>query len=455
MRHALRPLLLLAGLAPPAHAQAPPAGPPPLAIEHVTVLTMVGDEALADRTVVVEGRRILSVAPSTTAVVPDGAVRIDGAGRFLMPGLAEMHAHPPTAQWSDAAERRFLELNVAAGVTTVRGMLGDPRQLALRTQVAAGERLGPRLFLSAPSLNGNSVRSAAEASEQITRYSAQRYDFLKVHPGLSRDLFDAIVATARREGLRVAGHIPEDVGLVHALESGFASVEHLDGFVEAAQRADAPDAESAFFGINRMRTVDESRIPALVEAARRSGAWMTPTQSLFENFLGELSPEALAARPEMRGWTAEGVAQWTEQLTGFRQAIAEAGDDPRAMLAFRAKLIPALRDAGVPFLLGADAPQIFNVPGFATLRELEAVVAAGLTPAEALASGTVNAARFLGVEASAGTVEAGKRADLLLLDADPRADVRAVWERAGVVLAGDWLPRERLDAIVAAFAAES
>jgi len=436
-------MVLLTPAATNAQPPAPPQPPPVLAIENVTVIPMDSERTLPAHTVLVVGRRIAAVGPASEVQVPADAVRIDGSGRFVMPGLAEMHGHPPTDQWPEEMQQRFLRLNVAAGITTVRGMLGHPHQLVLKQRVASGEWVGPQLFIGAPSVNGNATPTPVHASEQVTRHRAAGYDLLKVHPGLNVEAFDAVMETAASEGLIVGGHIPEAVGLPHALEKGITSVEHLDGFIEAVQRDGADTGQSQFFGLNKLDTIDPSRINAIVALARDAGAYVTPTQALFVTHLGEMSPEQTAAREEMRYWPRQQVTQWTEQVNGFRQGAGNGA--MQQMLSFRADLIRRLRDAGVPFLLGADAPQIFNVPGYATLFELECIVEAGLTPFEALQSGTLNPARYLGLETSFGTVEAGKRADLLLLDANPLEDISNVRLRAGVVLAGRWLPASELD----------
>lgn len=428
-------------------APAAPAPPPPLAIENVTVIPMDSERTLPNQTVVVVGRRIAAVGPAGSVDVPADAVRVDGTGRFLIPGLAEMHGHPPASNWPEELQRRFLELNIAAGVTTVRGMLGDPVQLELRRRVANGELLGPQLLLGAPSLNGNATQTPAAAAEQITRHRAAGYDLLKVHPGLDVPTFDAIMALAKRENLPVGGHISEGVGLRHSLEQGIGSVEHLDGFIEALQPG-ATQEPSQFFGVNKVATIDAAGIAALVQLAKRSGAYMTPTQTLFVNLLGPTTPQQIARRPEMKYWPQQQVSQWVQQAEGTRNAMSSTGASGQAMLDFRDDLIARLRDADVPFLLGADAPQIFNVPGFATLHELEVMVDAGLSPYQALRSGTVNPARFMGLENAFGTIAPGMRADLVLLDANPLTDISAVRQRAGVVVAGRWVPAEEIAGIL-------
>jgi hypothetical protein len=183
-------------------------------------------------------------------------------------------------------------------------------------------------------------------------------------------------------------------------------------------------------------------------------AWNTPTQILIDNLYGGASLEEVAARPEMKYVPAAVHEQWRKGAQQFRGADFDAARGLR-FVELRRRLIRELRDAGAGLLLGADAPQVFNVPGFATLRELEALVAAGLTPFEALQAGTRNPAIALGVPQSFGTVEVGRRADLLLLDASPLRDIRNVWKRAGVVLAGRWIPAAELESRLADYAAGS
>lgn len=435
----------------------PPAAPPPLVIENVTVIPMDTERVLASHTVVVEGRRITAVGPAARVQAPQDAVRVDGRGKFLIPGLAEMHGHFPSPQalqqYGEGFGDRLLFLNVACGVTTVRGMIGGPRDLRMREEIARGVRLGPQIFTAGPSINGNSAPDARAAWRAVSEQRAAGYDLLKIHPGVPRAAFDEVVRAARAEGIDFAGHVPADVGLMRALVSGMKTVEHLDGYVEALQKDGvAPTAQTGFFGSSIVDTVDEAGIAPLAAATRAAGAWNTPTQVLLDNLFAGATLEEVAARPEMRYMPAAIREQWLAGARQFRGADFDPARGQR-LVELRRRLLRALRDAGAGILLGADAPQVFNVPGFATLRELEALVAAGLTPWQALEAGTKNPALALGVPGSFGTIAVGKRADLLLLDADPLADIRNVWKRAGVVVVGRFLPASELDAKLAEYAA--
>ncbi|HSE28067.1 MAG TPA: amidohydrolase family protein [Gemmatimonadales bacterium] len=417
------------------------------AFTDVTVIPMDRERALPRHTVVVEGDRIVAVGPSGSVRVPPGARRVDGRGKFLLPGLAEMHGHiPPGDQVPDAQIEKVLAYFALNGVTTVRGMLGHPRHLGFRERAARGELLSPTIYTSGPSLNGNSVPTVAAAQQAVASQKAAGYDLLKIHPGLQPEVFDSLAAAARRHGLRFAGHVPVQVGIRRALARGIATVDHVDGYLEGlAWDGEGAAPESQMFGFNLVDRLDWARLPALVEATKRAGAAIVPTQSLFETLMGGEDPAALATRPEMRRWPAATVTQWTQMTANTREGL---GVDPASGAAFNAarrRVMRALYEAGVPFLLGSDAPQWWNVPGFSLQRELDAMVAAGFTPWQALAMGSRNVATHFGAEAEFGTVAAGRRADLVLLDADPTTDV-ANWSRkAGVMLRGRWFDRTEID----------
>ena len=253
---------------------------PSTAFVGVSVLTMETETVLADQTVLVSQGTIASVGPSAKAQIPAGAVRVEGKGKFLMPGLAEMHAHIPGGTATDAAVERTLFLYAANGVTTIRGMLGDPRHLVYRDRAAKGEILSPRIYTSGPSFNGKTAATIPMAIEAVIAQKKAGYDLLKIHPGVPRDSFDALAAKARELNIPFAGHVPAAVGLMRALDAGYASIDHLDGYVEAL--TPNPAAESQFFGTNLMSAVDESKVAPLVAASKAAGVWQVPTQVLMD-----------------------------------------------------------------------------------------------------------------------------------------------------------------------------
>ncbi|MDQ3224661.1 MAG: amidohydrolase, partial [Gemmatimonadota bacterium] len=286
-----------------------------VAFVDVTVIPMDRERVLRGQTVVVRGDRIVAMGPTGRVTIPAGGRKVDGRGKFLLPGLAEMHAHIPGGQTPDSLVERTLFLYVSRGITTIRGMLGHPRHLALRTRAARGELLSPTIFTSGPSLNGNSVPTPGAAARAVSEQKAAGYDFLKIHPGINGEVFDTLAATAQRLGIRLAGHVPLEVGLERALETGYATIDHLDGYVEAMVRPGAPisPAESQFFGLNLGEHLDDSKLAALAEATREARVWNVPTQVLMENlFLGE-SAAALTQRPEMRYISRETLSKWAEE----------------------------------------------------------------------------------------------------------------------------------------------
>lgn len=444
-------LALLVGLA--MVACAPAKAEDSIAITDVTVVPMDADRLLQDQTVIVRDGRIAALGPSSDIDVPAGATRIEGRGRYLMPGLAEMHAHVPPDPADAQQTEDVLFLYVASGVTFARSMLGAPHHLELRARAERGEILSPRILASGPSFNGNSVASPEDARRMVREQKAAGYDFLKIHPGLDRARYDAMAEAARAAGIEFAGHVPEEVGLERALEVGQASVDHLDGYVGwLAGQGTRPGG--GFFGFDVAGRADEARIAEIARRTREAGVWNVPTESLLVHMMTpDLSTDALLEREEMRYMPPQTLASWREAREEMQRAPNYDPARAQHYLELRRRLIKALHDAGAGLLLGSDAPQLFNVPGFSLLRELRYMVDAGLTPYQALATGTVNVARFLGTPGEFGTVAVGARADLILLDADPLLDVANLNRRAGVMVNGRWIAeseiRQRLDGIAA------
>ncbi len=407
----------------------------------VSVLTMDSDAVLADHTVIVSDGKIASVAPAAKAQLPAGAARVDGKGKFLMPGLAEMHAHIPGGAATDQAVERTLFLYAANGITTIRGMLGDPRHLVYRERAAKGEIVSPRIYTSGPSFNGKTASTIPMAVEAVIAQKKAGYDLLKIHPGVPRDVFDALAAKADELRIPFAGHVPAAVGLTRALEAKYASIDHLDGYVEAL--TPNPSADSQFFGTNLMSAVDESKFAGIVSASKAAGVWQVPTQVLMDNLLNDLPTTTLAERPEMKFVIPqEALKNWIAQRDKFQQ-IPQA--DRAKLLGIRRRFIKALHDAGVPFALGSDAPQLWNVPGFSAHRELRSLVDAGLTPFQALTTGTKNVGTYFKTESTTGTIAAGKRADLVLLDANPLQNIDNSMKIAGVMVNGRWMAKAEID----------
>ncbi|MEM7382688.1 MAG: amidohydrolase, partial [Bacteroidota bacterium] len=225
--------------------------PQGILISDINIVDVRNGVILENRNIVIDSGKITSIKESV-----EGGIKfkdtIDGTGKYAVPGLAEMHAHIPSPNTPTERIEEVLFLYLSNGVTTIRGMLGHPSHLEMRSQAAEGELLSPRIFTSSPSLNGYTVRTPEEARTKVTNFQKEGYDFLKIHPGILLDVFDELVATANEVGIKFAGHVPIAVGIRHALESQYASIDHVDGYLEGLvpESANVNPAANGFFGYN-------------------------------------------------------------------------------------------------------------------------------------------------------------------------------------------------------------
>jgi imidazolonepropionase-like amidohydrolase len=372
---------------------------------------------------------------------------IDGRGKFLIPGLAEMHAHVPPVNDLEPM-KEVLKLYALNGITTIRGMLGHPKHLELRSKIESGEIMGPRFYTSGPSVNGQSVSSPAAGAEMVRQQKMAGYDFLKLHPGLSREKFDSIAAAAKREGIPFAGHVSYDVGVWRAIEAGYASIDHLDGFVESLVPgiASISEQETGIFGIFIAKQADDSRIPQLMKALKESNIWVVPTQALAERwFTPNKSAENFRNEPEMKYMSAQTLNQWANAKNSLMENPKYNADEVRDFIRLRQQLIKACQQNGVGLLLGSDAPQVFNVPGFSLHHELRYMVDAGLSPYQALMSGTANVGKYFN-RPDMGVIKVGAVSDLVLLSANPLLDINNTQKIEGVMLGNLWLSKEYIQA---------
>jgi imidazolonepropionase-like amidohydrolase len=416
---------------------------------NVTVIPLDRERALPDQTVVVRGDRIVAMGRGSEVQVPAGATRIDGRGKFLIPGMAEMHAHipgGPPGPAADAYMRRVLALFVANGVTTIRGMLGDPRHLTLRAEVAKGAVLGPTIFTAGPSFNNKTAMLPEVAVKMVQEQKAAGYDLLKIHPGVPRAAFDAMAAEANRLRIPFSGHVPADVGLERALAAKYHSIDHIDGYFEYAVRPDAPVDRNnpGFFGANFAAHLDPARLAKAVADTRRAGVWIVPTQGLLEIFMSPAGPDELRKSPGVEFMPAQVVEGWVKQRQGFITQPGFTREINDRFLAERRRLLKALHDAGVDIVMGSDAVQTFSVPGFSIHNEMGAMARSGMRPYDIYVTGSRNVARFFGRENEVGTIAAGRIADLVLVDADPLADVANFAKQTGTMIRGRWHPRAEL-----------
>lgn len=472
----------------PARADAlAPLDASPAAFTNVNVIPMTtgnepGISAIrANCTVIVENGRITAVGPSSEIKPPANARIVDGHGKlYLIPGLCDMHVHLPPmvgqgpgqgpsqvlGQGADTNAAnlgdptwRAVTLLLANGVTTARGLIGHDQHIELRRRANSGELLSPTLYVAGPPLTANSAPSAEKAQAIVKEQKDKGFDCIKSHRVIKTDVYDAIQTTARELNIPVAGHVDNEVGIDRAI-AAHQQVEHLDGCL--AWILKDPELAMQFGQIappQFMTEFDESRIDPLAQKLAAAGIWMTPTQSLFSRIVDvERSAEDLLKRPEMGYITDQALQAWTKQRTDTFKSAGFTPEYAKQFTGLRASMIRAFLKAGVPLLAGSDSPQVFGVVGWALHEEIQSLQDAGLTPWQALQTATSNPARYFkslpnhgsatGVTPDFGTIEPGLRADLVLLEADPTADIGNTRKIAGVMLRGKWLDRAALDGLL-------
>ncbi len=431
----------------------------PLFVEHVAVIDVIGGRVLPDMTVEVRGRTIVAVSPSRRVRFPQGASVFDGRGKYLIPGLWDMHVH---LSWPPGAARVALPIMVANGVLGARDMHSILEPIvALKHAVANGSQVGPRLFVAGPAVDGpNSylpasriVRTADEAREAVRQLKASGVDFIKVYSSLPRELYFAVANEARNEGIPFVGHVPYPVTAAEASDTGQRSMEHLTEVdvgtsseevnikaeeVEAIdqKRGSIPDA-------NRLRaTYDSFKAAALFERFRRNDTWQVPTLVVMHQ-VGQLAQGGHPTDDSLLIYVPKALRDFWHSFPP--ELAARIG----ALYPVHANLVGPINRAGVPILAGSDCPNPYVYPGFSLHDELGLLVHSGLTPAEALRTATINPARFLGVTDSLGMVATGKVADLVLLDGNPLLDIANTKRIRAVILGGRLLDRSALDQLLA------
>lgn len=428
-------LLVAARLAgpqtPPAPASATKSGTA-VAITGVTVIDVATGAHQAGFSVLIQGDRITSIGPGIN--IPRGATRLNGKGKFLIPGLWDMHSH------HQGTGAEAVDLFVAKGVVGTRDMGADADFIfPLRERIRSGEVLGPEIALSGPILDDappslpyrRRVTNAAEARIAVRDLKQLGVDFIKVHDHTPRDVFFAIAGEAPKVGLTLAGHVPSAVTVDEAADAGMRSIEHLANY---RVFGDCGTGET-------VETYDMSSCAKLFDKLAAKGVWQTPTMEFFQTL-----PDVFSGAPLHH---AEYASDSLLKLT--RDNVESSHLDARTLDKFRQanrvtpRAIHDLHSRGNRFLAGCDG----LVPGFCLHDELEWFTKAGFSPPEALQTATINPARFLGREASQGTIEVGKRGDVVLLDADPTTDIRNIKRIAAVVLRGQLLNQSALDRIIA------
>lgn len=448
-------------MVPPTHARIHILGVPALslaaflqlvAITHVTAIDVDRGTARPDLTVLIDGSRIAAIAPAATTPIPSSARIINARGKYLIPGLWDMHVHTvvPTG-------RQLLGLYVANGVTGVRDMGGDFATIRRwRSEIAAGALVGPRIVAAGPYLEGHSspiahieVHTPEDARRAVDSLAALGVDFVKVHSALPRETFFAAARAARARHLALAGHLSRNVTVEEASDSGQRSLEHLLGFVNVC----TPAESVAFASIDPLRRVVfntcTSRDQRSVYAhLARNGTWVTPTLATAWEFA--MLPKHEVPGDSLSRFVSDSLRSFIVGIFDPPPALPPDGDVlGRRLFVKRRELIRALHDAGVPLLAGTDAPMRNVPPGFGLHEELAELTRSGLTPVAALRAATSEPARYFGAVDSLGTIAVGKLADLVLLDADPRADIGNARRIAAVLTRGRVYDRAALDRLLA------
>lgn len=437
------------------------------AIVGASVITMASPGAvLRNATVLVRDGRIAAVGPAGRVAVPPGVRRIDGRGKFVIPGLTDMHAHLYADEWvPDSVGRYELGVFLANGVTTARLMIGTPLHQTLRRAIEAGGVPGPQLWIASPELSGQKqahgrqVTTPDAARQAVREVADSGFDFVKVTTDISPEVYDAILAEAASRGIRVVGHVDPRVGVARALKAG-QQIEHLDNYMESVLADSAPSRVSVSdVGAYRVANwasldhVDDRKVEALAGATARAGVPVTPTLAFFRLWFATPTSDAeFRARPDfahippaMRAlYERSHAVLWRNPPTEARRA---------RYIAVRNRMVKAIVDSGGSIMAGSDGPGGLMGYGWTLHRELQMLVDAGLTPFQALQSATTVPARYLRAERDLGQVAVGQRADLVVLDADPLADIRNTMHIRAVAVGGRYLDKPELDDMVAAAAA--
>jgi imidazolonepropionase-like amidohydrolase len=428
-----------------------------LAIQHVTVIDATGKPAQSDMTVVVERDRIAAVTPSKKTKVPQNTQTLDGSGKFLIPGLWDMHVHGTETPWSYG-------LYLANGVVGVRDMFGPEDANAWRQQHATAEKTAPSIYFASPIIDGPrpvfpdmiSVATEAQGRDVVDRYKDHGSDFIKVYSTLPRAVYFAIADEAHKRGLPFAGHVPYLVTAAEASDAGQKSMEHLLGIEVACSNQEstlmAEIPRRGFLDVLRrdaraLESYDDAKAQFLFARFVKNGTWQSPTLTVLR-MNAFLNDPQFRSDDRLKYMPKSERADWDPSNPLFKGATPEDWAAFRAKYAGDLKLVGRMHRAGVGIIPGTDVLNPYSFPGFSLHDELALLVEAGLSAMEALQASTKEAARFMGQLDRRGTIEAGKIADLVLLDRDPLKDIHNSRSIRAVVLGGKLMPRAALDAML-------
>lgn len=451
--------------------------PPSLAITHVTLIDATGAPPKLNMTVIIADEKIAAIGSSNSVSIPHKTRTVDATGKFLIPGLVDMHVHL-TGAGEPAGSREFiLPLLLANGITTVRDMGGDLDSLiALRHEIESGQLLAPRIVFAGPYLDGSPpffkpslvVTNSNEAATDVHSLISRGADFIKVQSNLSREAYFAIADVCRREQITFVGHVPDRVTAVEASDAGQRSIEHLTGVLRACssdehrlmreQFAAGPKKGTAGQSRERelawqrelLESYSDKQAASLIETFLRNHTWQVPTLILLRQDAYP-TPETDPSRDPRREYIPLQVfANWEKGVRNRDKGATKAEYALRTRLMQASlRIVGKMNAAGVPIMAGTDTTAPFVFPGSSLHEELALLVQAGLTPMHALEAATKRPAEFLGRQQTQGTIQQGKVADLLLLDANPLDDIGNTQKIRAVMLHGKLLDRNTLDQLLA------
>lgn len=418
----------------------------------VNVIPMDKERVLPHQTVIVRNGVIAEIGDVRRVKVPAGAERIDATGKFLIPGLTDMHTHLFTDdEFPDSLAEDEFKVMIAYGVTTIRLMIGTPEHIVLRSKSASEQILAPTIYAASPHLTGRKqpnsivVTTDAEARAAVRRSKQDGYDFIKVTTFLAPEVYEAIVDEARKQNIRVVGHADSrSVGLARAFKAK-QQIEHLDAYLEALLPENAPvkGSVSDLYVYNpknweSIDYLDESKIPELARQTVAANPFSTPTLHLFKFTFGKgRTEESFRLQPDIRFYPQKTVDLWTGYSKKYLSTAAPI-EKREKYISIRNKIVKALYDAGGRLMAGSDTPEWLMLYGHTLHLELIDLRDAGLSNYAALETATRNPAMFFGTIDKTGTIEKGKRADLVLLDANPLEDIANTQKRTGVMLKGKY-----------------
>ena len=427
----------------------------------VNVVPMDRERVLANQTVIVRNGVIAEIGDAKKVKVPKDAVRVDGGGKYLIPGLVDMHTHllSDSDEYPDSIGPDELRVMIANGVTTVRFMIGTPELLSLRSRSAKGEITAPTLWVASPHLTGREqgnnfvVKTDEEARDAVRKSKAAGYDFIKVTTFVPGAIYEAAVDEASKVGIRVVGHADTRFVGVERAWKAKQQIEHLDGYIEMLLKPDAPMkyavSDILIYNPDNWKAfdyIDESKIAEVARRTVESNPFVDPTQHFMKNTFGRLrTEEEIRAQPDFRFYPAKVQLQWLDFYKKNRFLNSVSLEQRARWIKLRDRIIVAINDAGGKLMTGSDTPEFLWLYGFGIHHELKALRDAGISNYAALVAGTRNPHEYLGSLAKAGTVEKGKAGDLVLLNRNPLDDIAATYDRAGVMLKGKYYTQAELN----------